>query len=186
MVRRAFVLATGLLASCGGGHGSTDAAVDAPVVDRPGNELPGGLHVDFTVEGCPELDTSDGQVRCRGPAPLELTFYPVTSPSVAGYQWDFGDGPESSSEQTPTHVYRTPGSFSVLLRVVGADGVAEKRRDDFVVVNAAAAGESCDDDAQCAAGLMCQCQEGTKGCPPAFVRGFCTTGCPADCGADGV
>ncbi|MBN2156230.1 MAG: PKD domain-containing protein [Candidatus Lokiarchaeota archaeon] len=38
------------------------------------------------------------------------------------YQWDFGDGSANSTLTNPTHVYTTPGDYSVTLTVVDVDG----------------------------------------------------------------
>lgn len=43
--------------------------------------------------------------------------------SIAGYQWDFGDG-TTSTEQNPTHVYTTDGAFTVKLTVYDNKGAS--------------------------------------------------------------
>lgn len=43
--------------------------------------------------------------------------------SIAGYQWDFGDG-TTSTEQNPTHVYTTDGAFTVKLTVFDNKGAS--------------------------------------------------------------
>jgi gliding motility-associated-like protein len=47
-----------------------------------------------------------------GLAPLTVHF---VSPSryASSYDWDFGDGSPHSTEANPTHIYTTPGSYSV-------------------------------------------------------------------------
>ncbi|CAM2781549.1 collagenase [Hathewaya histolytica] len=42
--------------------------------------------------------------------------------SIAGYQWDFGDGSDFSSEQNPSHVYTKKGEYTVTLRVMDSSG----------------------------------------------------------------
>jgi PKD repeat protein len=71
-----------------------------------------------------------------GPAPLAVLFSDLSSGSVTGHTWDFGDG-TSSSEPEPLHVYQEPGLYSVSLSVTGPGGTASARRDDFVSVSEA-------------------------------------------------
>src|SRR5262245_60869724 len=66
--------------------------------------------VDFTVIGCPHFDPPIPQ--CRGPAPLTLTFVPITSGTVTRFIWDFGDLAKSF-EDIPTHTYTQPESYDV-------------------------------------------------------------------------
>lgn len=51
---------------------------------------------------------------------LEYTFT-NTSTNAVSYEWDFGDGNTSSAE-SPTHVYGTPDKYSVTLTVTSAEG----------------------------------------------------------------
>jgi len=41
--------------------------------------------------------------------------------SIAGYEWDFGDG-ETSTEDSPRHLYTQPGRYIVVLSVTDNDG----------------------------------------------------------------
>lgn len=44
-----------------------------------------------------------------------------TGTKVTGWKWDFGDG-NTSTEQHPKHIYRTPGSFTVTLTITNDKG----------------------------------------------------------------
>ena len=44
-----------------------------------------------------------------------------TGTKVTGWKWDFGDG-NTSTEQNPKHIYRTPGSFTVTLTITNDKG----------------------------------------------------------------
>jgi len=52
---------------------------------------------------------------------LEYTFT-NTSKDAESYLWDFGDG-NTSTEESPTHVYATPDTYTVTLEVTGASGL---------------------------------------------------------------
>jgi hypothetical protein len=42
---------------------------------------------------------------------------------IVSYDWDFGDGSPHGSGATPTHVYTTPGVYTVILIVTDSDGM---------------------------------------------------------------
>ncbi len=58
-----------------------------------------------------------------GVAPLTVKFTGSVSEGDApfSYEWNFGDG-ESSTEQNPTHIYDTVGTFTAAFTVTDADG----------------------------------------------------------------
>src|SRR5437763_173969 len=93
-----------LLAGCGDGRGDADAAApfDFGIPDV-GLALdgPAALRGAFTVAGCSTLDTSTGQPRCSGRAPLTLTFVPLGS-GVDTFVWSFmGGAPSMTSLVSP-------------------------------------------------------------------------------------
>lgn len=59
-----------------------------------------------------------------GAAPLSVAFTDESTPAsgITYWSWDFGDGQESE-EQNPTHVYVTPGTYTVTLHVASAKGI---------------------------------------------------------------
>lgn len=65
--------------------------------------------------------------------PLEIAFHnastdPQDDPDDLTYRWDFNDG-ETSTEQHPTHVYSSPGTYTVTLRVTNSfGGITETSR----------------------------------------------------------
>ena len=100
--------------------------------------------VDFTVRDCPRLDFATPQ--CRGPAPLTLTFVPLTSGNVSTFAWDFGDLTKSD-ESLPIHTYVLPGIYDV--GITAMPGPVSKLRKAYVVVTPNPLGEACDVDRQC-------------------------------------
>jgi PKD repeat protein len=71
-----------------------------------------------------------------GVTPLSVKF---TDSSVAGssaitrWSWSFGDG-TTSAQQSPTHVYTTPGRYGVTLTVTTAIGSDSERKMGFIEV----------------------------------------------------
>jgi len=76
----------------------------------------------------------DGTPR-RGSAPLSVDFTDLSSGAATSWSWAFGDG-GSSSEQHPTHVYTSAGTYTVALTAANADGSDTITMTDFVVVDA--------------------------------------------------
>ena len=76
----------------------------------------------FRTALSPAFYFSPNQKRCVNEP---LTFYDTTvsfAPIVKFY-WDFGDGsPIDSVDLNPTHVYTVAGDYTVIQRVIGADG----------------------------------------------------------------
>ncbi|WP_407355724.1 PKD domain-containing protein [Methanolobus sp. WCC5] len=56
-----------------------------------------------------------------GTNPLIVNFMDQSANSPTSWLWDFGDG-TTSTEQNPTHIYTSPGSYAVSLTVANADG----------------------------------------------------------------
>lgn len=65
-------------------------------------------------------------------APMNVSFYDRSGGSPDTWRWDFGDG-ASSSEENPTHLYATPGSYSVTLTVSREDQTDTIARKNLVV-----------------------------------------------------
>jgi PKD repeat protein len=73
-----------------------------------------------------------------GNAPLVVNFNDLsTVNNPTAWLWDFGDT-SSGSGITSTHVYRTPGMFTVSLAVTGSGGTAQARKMDYVTVGVCA------------------------------------------------
>jgi len=71
-----------------------------------------------------------------GNIPLDVDFTNQStsgSSAITSVLWDFGDGTTSTANST-THLYGSPGTYSVSLRVTTADGTDRRTRDDYIVV----------------------------------------------------
>ena len=83
-----------LFAGCGDGGGNVDAGAPFDLGIPDIGALIDGLPLlrgAFTIIGCSTLDTSTGQPRCSGRAPLTLTFVPLGS-GVDTFVWTFTGG----------------------------------------------------------------------------------------------
>ena len=74
----------------------------------------------------------------EGEAPLAVYFEDQSSGLLSEWSWDFGDvraGAERvSSERHPTHVYKSPGHYTVRLRVKGPHGEDEEEKVRYILV----------------------------------------------------
>ncbi|WP_028581432.1 glycoside hydrolase domain-containing protein [Desulfogranum japonicum] len=63
----------------------------------------------------------------QGTAPCTLTFYDSSLNSPISWQWDFdNNGTVDATSRNPSHTYSTPGSYTVRLRVTGANGGSDE------------------------------------------------------------
>jgi PKD repeat protein len=74
----------------------------------------------------------------EGNAPLTVDFEDRTAGAVDEWHWDFGDlrsgDGNRSAERNPNHVYRSPGHYTVRLRVKGPHGEDEDEKVRFIHV----------------------------------------------------
>ena len=72
-----------------------------------------------------------------GAAPLALNFTNTSTGTITSYAWNFGDS-TTSTAQSPSHVYSTPGTYTVSLTVTGPGGSNTQTRTNYITVNAPA------------------------------------------------
>lgn len=65
--------------------------------------------------------------------PVEVTFLNLSVPDDVDYFWEFGDG-SSTTEDSPTHFYTSPGSFVVTLTAM--DGDCQSTVSSIIIVSA--------------------------------------------------
>jgi len=68
-----------------------------------------------------------------GSRPLSVQFADESEGDIGSWEWDFGDE-GSSFDQNPSHVYENPGTYTVRLKVDGAEGPGQERKEDYVHV----------------------------------------------------
>ncbi|WP_245619009.1 PKD domain-containing protein [Methanogenium cariaci] len=69
-----------------------------------------------------------------GPAPMQVTFTDQSQGVPTSWTWYFGGGGASSYEQNPTHTYTEPGTYSVTLRVINAEGIDFEYKTGYITV----------------------------------------------------
>jgi PKD repeat protein len=78
-----------------------------------------------------------GSFKITAPTGIQVTFT-NTSENATTFSWDFGDGSALSTEESPTHVYDLPGTYTVELSTgaaVGANPVVSVKSIDVVVTD---------------------------------------------------
>ena len=92
------------------------------------------IRSDYIVVTAPPAPTaafsSDTQA---GASPLTVNFTDQSTNSPTSWAWDFGDG-GSSTEQNPSHIYTTPGTYTVSLTAGNATGSDDEVKTDYIVV----------------------------------------------------
>jgi len=69
----------------------------------------------------------------RGAVPLTVTFTSIVAGTVTEYTWTFGDG-DVAQTVNPSHIYTTPGHYTVSLRVNGPGGYDTETKAAYISV----------------------------------------------------
>jgi PKD repeat protein len=131
----------------------------------------------FTMMGCASLQVVGDSLDCSGPAPLRLTFVPLSTGATT-FVWTLtGGDPSTSKLITPSVLYARPGSYAVTLAAGGPGGTITSM--GTVLVTQGGPGAPCSEDSDCdtTSGLECLCGIGMSGCPGALGSGICTAPC---------
>lgn len=83
-----------------------------PVTEYFGICVPVAANFDYTTENCTTVNFTDLSTWLENPNPAN---------QITTWQWNFGDG-NTSSSQNPTHNYTVPNTYSVSLTVTDAAG----------------------------------------------------------------
>ena len=68
-----------------------------------------------------------------GVAPLTVTFSDDSTGNPTDWFWNFGDG-GNATQQSPQHIYNTPGVYTVSLLVTNSEGNDTLTKTDYIVV----------------------------------------------------
>jgi len=90
------------------------------------------IHVDTCY--APVADFSGSPT--SGEAPLTVTFTDLSTNNPTSWDWDFGDG-GTSTDQNPTHVYESAGTFTVTLTATNNCGSDTETKVDYITVTCA-------------------------------------------------
>jgi PKD repeat protein len=67
-----------------------------------------------------------------GYAPLEVDFTDMSTGNPTSWDWDFGDGVGTSTDQHPTYIYNDPGTYTVTLTATNAYGSDVEQKIDYI------------------------------------------------------
>ena len=68
-----------------------------------------------------------------GPAPLAVSFADLSKGGPKTWVWDFGDG-TTSIDQNPVHIYSSPGTYTVTLKIAKDSSSGMKERKNYISV----------------------------------------------------
>jgi len=68
-----------------------------------------------------------------GKEPLKVSFTDESTESPISWEWNFGDG-TNSTEQNPEHTYSTAGNYTVTLKASNANGTDTKTKTNYINV----------------------------------------------------
>ena len=108
------------------------ATITTGVTDRAGNALASSYSWSFMTESFPVADFSAN--RTSGVSPLCVRFTDDSTGFASSWQWNFGDSPANSTEQSPVHTYASAGTYAVTLTVSNANGASTLQRSDYITV----------------------------------------------------
>lgn len=69
-----------------------------------------------------------------GESPLTVNCTDQSTGNITSRSWEFGDG-TTSTEQNPTHIYNTDGTYTVALTVTGANGSDTESKNGYISVS---------------------------------------------------
>ncbi|HEY3274748.1 MAG TPA: PKD domain-containing protein [Methanocella sp.] len=70
-----------------------------------------------------------------GVAPLTVQFNDTTSNKPTSWQWNFGDGTDNSTVQSPVHTFSSYGTYTVTLTVANDGGSSTRQIENYIIVN---------------------------------------------------
>ncbi|WP_067052568.1 PKD domain-containing protein [Methanofollis ethanolicus] len=92
-----------------------------------------------TTEPTPvPIDTDFVANMTLGTAPLTVGFTDLSTGDPTAWSWDFGDG-VNSTEQNPTHIYTTPGIYTVKLTASNTYSSDNETKTAYIIVQRCAA-----------------------------------------------
>lgn len=118
------VIYQSMCASCGGGTNYPSTPGAYSTVNNSNNCNMGVVKIAFNLGSVKTEVNASGNT--SGCVPYTVNFGNNSSNALT-YEWDFGDGSPFSNVATPTHIYTTPGVYTV--RLIGSNPNACKTTD---------------------------------------------------------
>ncbi|MAB79772.1 MAG: hypothetical protein CMJ89_10515 [Planctomycetes bacterium] len=98
-----------------------------------GTQLTNAAELKIGLQTDPRPTAEFNALPATGAAPLTVSFFDLSSGSITGRVWDFGDG-NTSTLASPQHTYINSGTYSVSLVVSGPGGFDIRNQYDLIVV----------------------------------------------------
>ena len=110
------------------------ASADFPVLRAYQSSHGGSSDLFIAKFGIDDLPTANFTANTTaGTLPLAVQFTDTSTGDLTSLNWTFGDG-NTSTEQNPIHIYRTPGNYTVNLTVSTIDGSDTISRPGYINV----------------------------------------------------
>ncbi|MEO1436484.1 MAG: PKD domain-containing protein, partial [Bacteroidota bacterium] len=104
------------------------------------------LNITDTITGCTNSLTQDNFINIGNPVffayspengctDLTVDFTDLTTNSPSVWQWDFGDGIGTSTDQNPSYTYTAPGCYTVTLTATNAECTGTRVAEQCIEVN---------------------------------------------------
>jgi PKD repeat protein len=111
---------------------TTVAVTSTTIVPAATITVPSVVMVTPALAGSPTCGFTAN--KAAGYAPMEVVFRDLSKgESISSWEWDFGDG-GTSMRQSPTYTYRTPGTYTVSLKVTNDLGSTTSTRTGLIRV----------------------------------------------------
>lgn len=117
--------------SIGTGFGGGTSHVCSAIIYGENSEFSYTRDPDFLALNTSAPTAAFSGTPLTGEVSLSVDFTDESTGSPTSWLWSFGDGSTSTS-QNPTHVYATPGTYTVSLVATNVDGSDEHVEDDYV------------------------------------------------------
>jgi len=95
------------------------------------NGCSGVLNTTVNVNPLPQANFTPNDICITQPLQF-IDISTITSGSIVGWSWNFGDG-NISQQQNPVHTYNTHGTYTVILTVTSAEGCTDTAMRTFNV-----------------------------------------------------
>lgn len=103
---------------------STSGTFNVTLIARSAQGCTGSKNRTILINGNPTAGMSVSNI-CQADLAQFVDQSTITSGTITGWEWNFGDGTATSSQQNPNHGYTNPGSYNVQLVAFAGSGCSD-------------------------------------------------------------